>query len=122
MGLKSLIQDRIVNPASRINVTTKTLGIVLNSDDSNNTCKVKYVNKNGESCNKDNVTVRLYGKGTDWFPAKNDIVVIEDSGDTIVVVARYVGNYAMDVRSKRKLKKDIMSDSSGCQPPGGSII
>ena len=116
------MQDTIINPANHINNGITTLGIVTASDESNNTCSITYIDKNGRKRNKDNVVVRLYGNGADWFPAINDTVVIEDTGDTCVVVARHVGNYAMDVRSRRQLKQDVESDESGCQNPGGQIM
>lgn len=122
MGLKQLLQDRVVNPATHINNSITTIGIVTESDESNNTCSVLYTDKTGNKRNRDNVVVRLYGNGADWFPAIGDTVVIEDTGDTVVVVARHVGNYSMDVRSRRQLRQDILSDTGGCQTPGGSIM
>lgn len=122
MSLKRQMQDTIINPANHINNGITTLGIVTASDESNNTCSITYIDKNGKKRNRDNVVVRLYGNGADWFPAINDTVVIEDTGDTCVVVARHVGNYAMDVRSRRQLKQDVESDETGCQNPGGQIM
>ena len=90
-----------------------TLGIVTASDESNNTCSVQYVDKDGKKRNKEGVVVRLYGNGGDWFPAINDTVVLENTNDTLVCIARHVGNYNMDVRSKMQLRQDIYSDSSG---------
>lgn len=121
-ALKSKLQNDIVNPAARVNASITTIGVVTASDESNNTVSIKYIDKSGKKRNRDNVVVRLYGNGADWFPAINDAVVVEDTGDTCVVVARHVGNYAMDVRSKRQLRQDVFSDSGGCQPPGGCIM
>jgi hypothetical protein len=120
-GLKGILQSRVSNAAQHINNSITTVGVVTDSDEMNNTCSVRYVDKDGQKRNRDNVVVRLYGSGTDYFPAKDDTVVIEETGDTCVVIARHVGNYAMDVRSKMKLVKDIFSDSGGSEP-GGSII
>ncbi len=121
-ALKDKLQSEIVNPAARVNVGITTIGVVTDSDESNNTVSIKYIDKGGRKRNRDNVVVRLYGNGADWFPAVNDAVVVEDTGDTCVVVARHVGNYAMDVRSKRQLRQDVFSDGGGCQPPGGCIM
>ena len=120
--LKQLLQNRIVNPAGHANNAITTLGVVTDSDESNNTVSVRYVDKSGKKRNRDNVVVRLYGNGADWFPAVDDTVVIEDTGDTVVVVARHVGNYSMDVRSRRQLRQDVHSDDSGCQAPGGFVM
>ena len=122
MDLKQTIQNRIIAPTTHINNSITTVGIVTGSDESNNTCNVLYTDKNGNSQNRDNVVIRLYGNGADWFPVIGDIVVIEDTGDTVVVVARHVGNYAMDVRSRRQLRQDVLSDETGCQEPGGFIM
>ena len=119
---KEKIQSNLVNPVARVNAGITTIGIVTESDESNNTVSIKYVDKSGKKRNRDNVVVRLYGNGADWFPAINDAVVVEDTGDTCVVVARHVGNYAMDVRSKRQLRQDVFSDEGDCMPPGGSIM
>ena len=119
--LKQIIQDRIVNPADHSRGGITTIGQVTKSDEINNMCSIKYIDKDGFKRNKDNVTVRLYGSGGDWFPGIDDYVVVEDNGDTVVVVARHVGNYNMDVRSKLKLTKDIYSDSSG-GAVGGQIF
>ena len=120
--LREKLQSEIVNPTARVNTGITTIGIVTASDESNNTVSIRYIDKGGKKRNRDNVVVRLYGNGADWFPAINDTVVVEDTGDTCVVVARHVGNYAMDVRSKRQLRQDVFSDSGGCQSPGGSIM
>lgn len=122
MAFKDMLQSNVVNPLTHATESISTVGIVTASDESNNTCSISYIDKDGKSCNKDNVAIRLYGNGADWFPKKGDHVLIQDSGDNCVVVARYVGNYAMDVRSKRQLKQDINSEESGCQPPGGQIM
>ena len=119
--LKALLQSRVVNPSAHANTVITTIGVVIGSDESNNTVDIKYIDKAGKKRERSNVVVRLYGNGADWFPAVDDTVVIEDTGDTCVVVARHVGNYAMDVRSKRQLRQDINSDENGCLSPGGTI-
>jgi hypothetical protein len=119
--LKQIIQDRIVNPADHSRGGITTIGQVTKSDEINNMCSIKYIDKDGNKRNKDNVTVRLYGNGGDWFPAEDDYAVIEDNGETVVIVARHVGNYNMDVRSKLRLTKDVHSDSFG-GAVGGQIF
>jgi len=121
MSVKKAIQEN-ANVAAHINTAITVVGIVTSSDESNNTCSVLYTDKRGIMSNRSNVGVRLYGNGTDWFPDVGDAVVIEDTGDTVVIIARHVGNYAMAVRSRRQLRQDIHSDDSGCQPPGGQIM
>jgi hypothetical protein len=119
--LKQILQDRVVNPANHSRGSITTIGQVTKSDEINNMCSIKYIDKDGFKRNKDNVAVRLYGNGGDWFPAEDDYVVIEDNGDTVAIVARHVGNYNMDVRSKLRLTKDVHSDSYG-GAVGGQIF
>lgn len=120
-NLKQLLQDRVMNPADHSRGSITTVGQVTKADEINNMCSMKYIDKDGFKRNKDNVTVRLYGNGGDWFPAVDDYVVVEDGGDTCVIVARHVGNYNMDVRSKLRLTQDIHSDSYGGSV-GGQIF
>ena len=121
MGIKQGLQNNIVNAAVRPNQEMTMMAVVTSSDDSNNICSVRYIDKNGNKKTRENVTVRLYGSGTDWFPAKGDTVILQESNDLCVIIARHVSNYNMDVRSKMELKQDIYSDESGGQDPGGNI-
>lgn len=119
--LKQILQNKVVNPADHSRGTITTIGQVTKSDEINNMCSIRYIDKSGFKRNKDSVTVRLYGNGGDWFPAVDDFVVLEDSGETCTIVARHVGNYNMDVRSKLRLTKDVHSDSHG-GAVGGQIF
>lgn len=121
MSLKQSFQNNVINGAIKSNKEMTLMAIVTASDDANNTCSIKYIDKDGHKKTKDNVSVRLYGSGTDWFPAEGDAVIIQESKDICVVIARHVGNYNMDVRSKMEMKHDIYSDESGGQDPGGCI-
>lgn len=119
--IKQIIQERIVNPAAFGRGGITTIGKVTASDELNNICSILYIDRAGFKRNKENVAVRLYGNGADWFPAEGDYVVIEDGGDTCVIVARHVENYNMDVRPKLHLARDIHSDSYG-GAVGGQIF
>lgn len=120
--LKDMLQSNVVNPATHANSSITTVGVVTSSDESNNTVSIRYIDKSGNKSNRDNVTVRLYGNGADWFPSVNEAVIVEDTGDTCVVVARHVNNYAMDVRAKRQLKQDVYSDEPFCPLYGGYVM
>ena len=111
--LRSSLRNSLVNSVARLTDRIITIGKVTKSDEINNMVSVQYVDKHGKTRNKDNVTVRLYGNGGDWFPSRNDLVVIEESDSDIAVVGRHVGNYNMDVRSKMQLEQDNYSDSGG---------
>lgn len=110
---KAQMRNTLINSVARLTDRIVTIGKVTKSDEINNMVSVQYVDKNGKSRNKDNVSVRLYGNGGDWFPSVGDLVIIEESNDDMSVIARHVGNYNMDVRSKMLLKQDIYSDSGG---------
>ena len=110
---KSLLRNGLINSVARAVDRVITIGRVTKSDEINNTVSVQYVDKNGKIRNKENVTVRLYGNGGDWFPSVGNYVVIEESDSDMSVVARHVGNYNMDVRSKMQLESDVYSDSGG---------
>lgn len=105
--------QRLSHGAQHINQSSTIPAIVTKSDETNNTCSILYVDSNTrKKRNRDNVTVRLYGSGTDYFPKKGDTVTVQEDGDTCVVIARDVSNYAMDVLSRMKLTQDIYSDAS----------
>ena len=110
---KSLLRNGLINSVARAVDRVITIGRVTKSDEINNTVSVQYVDKNGKIRNKENVTVRLYGNGGDWFPSVSNYVVIEESDSDMSVGARHVGNYNMDVRSKMQLESDVYSDSGG---------
>ena len=120
--LKESIQNNILSPVINSSGQENRLAIVLKSDSANNVCSIRYSDKTGNICNRENVGIRLYGNGTDWFPSAGDMVIVEDNGSLCTVIARYVGNYSMDIRSKLQLTQDIQSDDSGCQMPGGVIM
>lgn len=111
--LRSSLRNSLVNSVARLTDRVTTVGKVLKSDEINNIVSIQYVDKYGKTRNKDNVTVRLYGNGGDWFPSVGDAVIIEESESELSVVARHVGNYNMDVRSRMQLSKDIYSDNGG---------
>ena len=116
------LKETVVNGALRSEIPIHTVGVVTKSDELNNTVSLYYVDKDGQKRTRDNVVVRLYGSGTDYFPAVNDSVIVEETRDTCVVIARHISNYAMDVRSKMKLVYDILSDMSPFGTVGGTIF
>lgn len=120
--LKQKLQQNVINPASHATQRITTIAVVTGTNEAKNTVNIEYINFDGKKCNKKDVVVRLYGSGTDWFPSKDDMVVIEESADTCVVVARHIGNYNMDVRSKMELRQDVHPDTSNGDTPGGGVI
>lgn len=112
-----------MNPLIKNNYEKVTLvAEVTNTHEENNMVDITYLDRKGNKTNKENVVVRLYGSGTDWFPSVKDKVLIEESQNTCVVIARHIGNYNMDVRANMEIKQDVYSDKEGCRPAGGSIM
>jgi len=104
--------QRLSHGAQHINQASEIPALVTKADETNNTCSITYIDPNRrERRNRDNVMVRLYGSGTDYFPKKGDIVIVKEDYDTCVVIARDISNYAMDVQSKMKMTQDIYSDT-----------
>lgn len=120
MTMRQQIIDKLISPITYVNELSCTTAVVTKSDDKNNCCDIRFLNKYGIQESRENVNVRLTGNGMDWFPVKDDYVTIELGRDTCVIVARSISNYNMEVRSKMELKQDIFSDSFG-HPPGASI-
>lgn len=120
MVLQQQIRNKIVTPITYENEIIITVAYVIKADDKNNSCDIRYIDKHGRIRNQDNVAVRLSGLGMDWFPVKGDYVTIELSRNSCAIIARYITNYNMEVRSKMELKQDIYSDSMGYNP-GASI-
>ena len=115
---KFRFEQEIANRSDHEREVFTSFAKVTKADEKNNTCSIQFVDKEGRKSNRDNVTVRLYGKGTDWFPEVDDVVEIEQGRDTLVIIARHVDNYEADVRSKQEMVQDIYSDSMGCDPGG----
>ena len=118
--LKSKLQSHVGAAATHADKKVILSAEIVSADEKNNTCSIRYVDINGKNRNKDNVAIRLYGSGTDYFPKNGDSVRVEEGPGTSVVIARNVSNYAMDVRSKMQLTNDIYSDDTGAI--GGCIM
>ena len=113
MGFSENLQNKSLaaNNSTKVSITH---ALVLDSDEKNNVCTIRYVDHTGAyRGNKYNVPVRLYGSGTDYFPKRGDSVLVEESFGTCVVIARDVSNFAKDVLSNMELIHDVYSDNSG---------
>ena len=55
--------------------TNEVIGMIMKSDEKSNMVDVEYIDSNGSPTLKENVQVRLYGNGGDWFPNKFDLVI-----------------------------------------------
>lgn len=108
--VKNLIHQKIVSPAIHNDRGMHVIADVLQSDEKNNLCTVKYIDKNGILRNRDNVSVRL--AGAEWFPAEGDQVILEDHGKYAVIIGKNDSGYAAYIRSQNELKQDLYADTS----------
>ena len=105
--IKNMIRDQIAGPVSRQNRSVSAQAKVLEADEVNNLCRIEYLDKDGFSRNKNNVPVRIYGGSLSWFPKQGDLVVVEDANDIVVIVGKFVADYASEVASKQQATKDV---------------
>jgi hypothetical protein len=110
--LRKKIEEQIVNPAGHLRRSFTIVAKVIKSDERNNLCSVSFIDKDGYKSNKDNVQVKIYNIAIiDWFPKVGELVNVEQNGDLLVVVSKYEGSYATDIRPRTEKKKDILSDT-----------
>lgn len=110
MEIKEIIHQKIAAPANHISRGMHVIADVLQSDEKNNLCSVRYIDKNGILRNRDNVSVRL--AGAEWFPAEGDQVILEDHGKYAVIVGKNDSGYAAYIRSQNQLKQDMYADTT----------
>ena len=118
--IRNLIADKIVNPASRNGQPSTLIARVLEADETNNWCSLEYVDKDGFSRNRDNVLVMQYGASR-WFPKVKDLVIIEDRGESVIIVSKSFTSYSVEIKEKETLRKDVYPDQFGASV-GGVII
>ena len=87
----------------------QTVAKVLRSDHMNNVCDIQFV----DGRNRDNVPVRVYGDGMDWFPQEDDLVMVYYGRDVIEIISRVVTNFGRDILPDMSFDKDKFSDYVG---------
>ncbi len=109
MRARKIIQDTIISPSGHIERKHETIAKVIRADEYNNSCFIRYRDKDGYK-SYTNAYVKINSRGVfDWFPEPGDAVAIEEIGD-MVMIASLVVDYSRDIRSKNKLKQDIYSE------------
>jgi len=77
-----------------------------------NLCSIKFIDKDCNKSNINNVAVQLFNEGMiDWFPQVGDQVSIKGKGSSYIITGKASGEYSSGMRSKNKLKKDILPTS-----------
>ncbi len=87
-----------------------TIAVVTKTDEDNNLCSIRYVNKDGSVAEIKRAAVDL--RNTDWFPEVKEPVLVEVTGKkNALIISKYTENYNDDIRSNQKLSNDVSADS-----------
>lgn len=122
MGLfTDKLKSGVVGETARaLSGNTKTPGKILDADEKSNYCTLQYIDSLGKPQKKSQVQVSP--QNINWFPKKDDFVLVELNGDNNpVIVAEYITDYQSDVRGKTRLKNDTLPDDAGTCI-GGQIL
>lgn len=113
MSIKRQIQNNIINPADQDRRGFLSTAEIIESDEKNNVCSIRYIDKDGNVSNKKNVPLRVYNTSMiDWFPKKNEKVVIQDTGNgRLIIISKECTDYSSKVRADNELKSDILSNT-----------
>ena len=122
-SLGNEITDSVVAPAIRGKSTElNTVAKVINADESSNNCTVIYYDSDGNRATAENCMVDLRNGDTGWFPKKNDMVCFMANGHgSGLITSQYTDNFIKDIKSKLRLKCDVLNDGDPTLC-GGHII
>lgn len=110
-NFKKLFSEKIVEPAASSRSSSTITGEVIEANENNNTCKVKFVNIKGNVDTRDNVQVFVYNKSViDWFPKNKDQVILQSKANDLYIIGPAENNFAT-IRHQLKLENDIFSDT-----------
>lgn len=122
-ALRNNISENIANPAVQsANRKGTTAGIIIKADEKSNRCEVSFFDTRGRKASAKDCMVDLRNGSTGWFPKIGDkIVFMSDGHGSGTVLSLYTDNYEKDIKSKTKIKNDILNngDPGLC---GGEII
>ena len=91
----------------------ETVGYVLEADEYNNRCLVRYVNYVGKLA-VDYVDVKLSGCGQlEWFPGAGEPVVLAMRESEIFITGRYIDDFNR-LRTGMKTEWDVYPESVDC--------
>lgn len=110
-SIKKLLNENIAEPAASSRSSSTILGEVIESNENNNTCKVRFTNSKGNTDTRSNVLVFVYNKSViDWFPKVNDSVLLQEKQSVLYIIGPSEQNHSM-LRSQTKLENDVFSDT-----------
>ena len=119
--IKGIIRDTIVQPGMRESLRYRTLARVVEADEKNNICAIRFRDQDGEDTFERFVPVKVDRDTAGWFPKEKDVVAIEKDKKYTVITGPSWDGYEKDVRPKNKLRQDIYPDS-GFNTLSGSIF
>ena len=113
----ALLTEKIHEAANTVsrNATANTSGyciaLVTEADEGTNLCNVSFSNQvTGAREDKVDVPVDLRNHQA-WFPKKGDVVLLDNSSKTGMIVSLYTESYS-EIRSNFSLTQDILADGS----------
>lgn len=85
------------------------LATVIKADEKNNSCDVRFTDRNGNTSNKKGIRVKLGdAQVQSWFPEVNDIVYLDVYENTYFVTGPYYHNYNLEAKSKYRAVNNIL--------------
>lgn len=107
---KKLLTDNVIEPAANGRSSSTIIGEVIESNETLNTCKVKFTNSKGNIDTRSNILVFSYNKSViDWFPIKHDKVILQENGNNVYITGP--AETSSSSRSKNKLENDIFTET-----------
>lgn len=93
------------------NASGYCIALVTEADEGTNLCNVSFSNQvTGAREDKVDVPVDLRNHQA-WFPQKGDVVLLDNSSKTGMIVSLYTESYS-EIRSNFSLTQDILADGS----------
>lgn len=123
VNVKDSIRNNIVFPTvERGETSFQEIALVLSVNEVNSTCKIRYKDKKGKIKTKRNVPVQINSGGlVDWFPEKDDLVIINIAAGDPVIIGEPRFASATNNTSKNTIESDIYSDNMSGETDGGYI-
>lgn len=121
INIKDSVRNNVSSIAEFHTQAIETLGLVKDSNQKDNTCTVLYKTFDGNVVVKPNVVVRLSNPNLiDWFPKKDDYVLIKETGGVPIILGDGNQIYKDNTRDSARFKQNIFSQISDVV--GGFLI
>lgn len=115
MAHRERIRRDVISPQIRAHATIESYALVIETNETYNTCTIQYNDRKGNLRYREGVQVKLYNSGIiDWFPMPNDVVaIVQTPNDDIYITGSAENSYPIEIRPKNRLIRDIYSDMLG---------